>query len=101
VTWSSNRFEAETDAGIFAYERSGGDAGDSYALVVFNVHRDHESTPIFDSMPMTVTQPDGSELVDAISGDSYTVGSGGTLAITLPPLSVAILVPRAQYVSSP
>jgi alpha-amylase len=94
VTWSTSRTEDEPDAGIFAYERSGGDAGDSYALVVFNVHRDHDSTPVFQGVPMVVSQPDGTVLVDLISGESYTVSGG--LTITLPPTSVAILVPQSQ-----
>src|SRR5205807_1242492 len=32
VRWSSTHVAAEEDAGIFAFERGGGDAGDKYAL---------------------------------------------------------------------
>jgi glycosidase len=96
VTWASNRVADEADAGIFAYERAGGDAGDGYALVVFNMHREQPSSPVFGGTPMTVSQPDGTVLVDVLTGDSYTVSGG--LPITLQPQSVAILVPEGQLV---
>jgi len=97
VTWASARSGDEPDAGIFAFERTGGDAGDSYALVVINAHRDHDSSPVFQGAPMAVSQPEGTVLTDVIGGDSYTV-SEGALSITLGPLSGAILVPREQLV---
>ena len=34
VVWATDHTGAEGDAGIFAFERTGGDAGSSYALVV-------------------------------------------------------------------
>ncbi len=97
VRYSSERAAAEPDAGIFAYERQ---SGDDYALIVFNVHRDHESTTAFEGTPMVVGQPDGAVLVDALSGETHTVGAGASLTLTLPPLSVVILVPQSQYAGS-
>ena len=38
LRWSSTHVAAEEDAGIFAFERTGGDAGDAYALVVLNTN---------------------------------------------------------------
>jgi alpha-amylase len=97
VTWASSRTGDEGDAGVFAFERTGGDAGDGYALVVFNVNRDHPSTPVFQGSPMVVAQPEGTVLVDVLgSGATYTVGSGGTLAVTLDPMTGAVLVPESQ-----
>jgi len=101
VVWASERFEAEPDAGIFAYERTGGDAGDSYALIVLNAHQGHESRPVDDlGALMTVTAPPGTVLVDVLSpnGASYTVGSTGELDITLPPQSGALLIPQGDVV---
>jgi glycosidase len=96
VVWASARSEAEPDAGVFAFERTGGDAGDSYALVVFNSRADKDGSPEFNGAPMVVTQPDGTVLVDVLSGSSYTVGAAGALAITLAPLTGAILIPQGQ-----
>jgi alpha-amylase len=47
---------------------------------------------------MASAQPEGTALVDVLSGQSYTVGAGGGVAITLPPLTAAILVPQSQVV---
>jgi glycosidase len=100
VTWSSNRTEDEPDAGIFAFERRGGDAGDSYALVVFNTNKNHPSSPQFEGTPMLVDAAAGTVLVDVLSAESktYTVDGNKRLSITLPPESGAILIPQAQVV---
>jgi glycosidase len=91
VVWATSRTGEEADAGIFAFERV---AGASYALVVLNSHREHDSSPVFQGVPMTVDQPEGSVLVDVIGGGSYPVGSGGSLTITLAPVTGALLVPE-------
>ncbi|MSP25278.1 MAG: alpha-amylase [Myxococcales bacterium] len=98
VTWASNRGGDEPDAGIFAFERSGGDAGDSYALVVLNASAAHASSPAFQGAPMKVGAPPGTVLIDVLAaeGASYTVGPAGELAITLGPLEGALLVPQHQ-----
>jgi len=98
VTWSTERVGDESDAGIFAYERAGGDAGDGYALVILNTHRGHDAAPTFEGASMAVSQPAGAVLVDALSGQELTVAGDGTLAPTLPPQSAMILVPQGQYV---
>jgi alpha-amylase len=99
VVWSSDRVADETDAGLFAFERAGGDAGDGYALVVLNTNKVHDSTPVFNSMPMVVSQPQGTVLVDVLGNlGSVTVGGAGTLGLTLPPLTGAVLVPQSQVV---
>jgi alpha-amylase len=99
VTWSTPRVDDEEDAGILAYERTGGDAGASYALVIFNTNRNHDSTTAFEGAAMAVTAAAGSTLVDAIGGSSHTVAADGTLSVTLPPLSAVLLVPSAELVS--
>ncbi len=98
VTWASSRSGDEPDAGVFAFERTGGDAGDSYALVVVNSNAAHESSPAYEGAPMKVGAAPGTVLVDvlAASGASYTVGPGGEVAITLEPLTGALLVPESQ-----
>jgi glycosidase len=102
VVWASNRAADEPDAGIFAYERSKGDAGDSYALVVINAHKKHKSSPVFQGAPMKVTAAPGTVLVDVLgnaaspAGTKYTVGGGGELVIELPPQTGALLLPAAQ-----
>jgi len=97
VTWSSDRIADEEDAGVFAFERQGGDAGDDYALVVFNTNTQHESAPVYQGTPMTTTLPEGTELGDVLGGErSFVVGPGGELSISpgLPPQSALVLVPR-------
>jgi glycosidase len=100
ASWSTTHVGEESDAGVLAFERSGGDAVDGYALVVLNVHRGHPSTTSFEDTVMTLSAPEGTVLVDVLSADGarHTVGAGGALAVTLPPLSGALLVPEAQVV---
>jgi len=95
VVSSTPRIADEPDAGTFAFERTGGDAGDAYALVVFNTHPGHESTPGWNG-PLKIAP--GTVLVDVLSADqkTYTVAADGTLAITLPAMSGALLIPQSQ-----
>ena len=101
VTWASNRTADEPDAGIFSFERTGGDAGSGYALVVLNTSRAHASSPVFGGVPMQVAVPAGTTLVDVLgaSGTSYAVGAGGSLSLSVPPLGAVILVPSDQVVA--
>ena len=95
VVWSSERGGDEEDAGIFAFERSGGDAGNDYALVIFNAREDKEGAPAFEGAPMKVNLEAGTQLKDALgSGREVTVGAGGTVIIDPPmaPQSALILV---------
>ena len=91
VVWATSRTGDEEDAGIFAFERV---SDDDYALVVLNTHRGHASSPVFQGVPMVIAQPEGTVLVDALAGGTYTVGAGGALSITLEPLTGALLVPQ-------
>ncbi len=88
VVWATDNTGDEEDAGIFAFERTGGDAGDDYALVVFNAH--HTKTS---SATMTTSQA-SVQLVDALSdqGNLVQVGADGTVSVTLPPTSGVLLV---------
>ncbi|MFO0632267.1 MAG: alpha-amylase family glycosyl hydrolase [Nannocystaceae bacterium] len=98
VLWSTAAIADEADAGIFAFERLGGDGGGSYAVVVFNTHATKASTTRTETRDMVVTAPAGTVLVDVLGADhdSFTVGDGGVLELTLPPLSATILVPQAE-----
>ena len=100
VRWSSDRTGDEPDAGVFAFERTGGDAGDQYALVVFNTNQNHPSSPQFNGAPMTATIAAGTVLVDVLSKDrtEYTVAANGGVTITLEPTTGAILIPKNQVV---
>lgn len=95
VTWASERAADEEDAGVFAYERAGGDAGDAYALVVFNAHLGKASAPGFMGTPMIVGAPPGTTLTDKLgSGVSVTVGGDGSVVLDpLEPQSALVLAP--------
>jgi hypothetical protein len=99
VAWSTANVGPETDAGIFAFERFGGDGGGSYALVILNSNQQHPSTPRFGGDAMQVLAPPGTVLVDTLlDGEpQYTVESDATLDITVPPMSAVLLVPEAEY----
>ena len=98
VLWATDHTGNEPDAGIFAFERAGGDAGDAYALVVINTHRDQASSPSDGAGSMITGAPAGAVLVDLLSDKqlTYPVGSDGAVQIQLPALSAAILVPQNQ-----
>ncbi|MFY0541824.1 alpha-amylase family glycosyl hydrolase [Nannocystis pusilla] len=57
VVWSTTRTGDESDAGIFAFERAGGEAGNNYVLVVFNTNQNHDSRTQFEGAAMTVSAP--------------------------------------------
>jgi glycosidase len=97
VVWATDHTGNEEDAGIFAFERTGGDAGDKYALVIINTNRDQASAPQNGTSKMMLDAAAGSELVDVLADKptSYPV-SGGTISIQVPALSSVILVPKAQ-----
>jgi alpha-amylase len=98
VVWSTAHTGDEADAGIFAFERFGTDSGGSYVLMVFNTHQGHASTPGFEGEAMVVSAPPGTVLVDALGdGTSYTVGSDGTVDISVEPMKAAMLVPEGEY----
>jgi alpha-amylase len=98
VVWSTTRTPPAEDAGIFAFERSGGDAGDAYALVVLNTNRDTASSPTYNGSPMKVTAAPGTMLVDVLADkpETYAVAPDGTLTLQVPPLAAVVLVPQGQ-----
>ncbi len=100
IVWSSDRKDAESDAGIIAFERNGGDAGNAYALVVINTNRDHASSPQFGGSPMKTSLPAGTKLVNVLDpkASPLTVGTGGTLSMSVPATSGVILVRQQDLV---
>lgn len=95
LRWVTDRTGDAEDAGIVAFERRT-DGGD-YALVVINAQGDHESVTGFEADSMTVSAAAGAVLVDALSGERFTVGGDATLRLTVPPHGALILVPEADY----
>jgi alpha-amylase len=98
VAWSTEHVDEELDAGIFAFERFGEDAGGSYALVVLNTHQSKPSNPRFEERHMEVVAPPGTPLVDALgSGALVTVAADGTVDLTVAPMSAFVFVPQAEH----
>jgi len=97
VVYATPHTKAEDDAGIIAYERAGGDAGDSYALVVINANARHPSTTADGAKAMKLTKP-GVTLVDVLNpeGATYTVPANGELRVVVPKQGALILVPQDQ-----
>jgi glycosidase len=97
VVWSTDHTGMEGDAGIFAFERAGADAGDGYALVIINTSQ-HPSAPTDGTTTMKVSAAAGSMLVDVLADKpaSYAVAGDGSVTIQVPALGAAVLVPEAQ-----
>jgi glycosidase len=95
VIWSSTHTGNEEDAGIIAYERAGGDAGDAYALVVINSNNSKDSSTSHDGVTMKVTIP-ATTLVDVLDPNqtTYPVPANGEIRIVVPKQSAKILVPQ-------
>ena len=98
VVYTTAHTGDEPDAGIFAFERTGGDAKGNYALMVFNTNQTHDSSAKYEDIKMTLSAPKGAVLVDVLSAKktAYTVASDGTLDITLPPVRGVLLVPKGD-----
>jgi alpha-amylase len=97
VVWATGHTGDEGDAGIFAFERGGGDAPNAYALIVLNTNPNHDSATKDGGNTMKVSAPPGTELVEVLNGGpSVTVGGGGEVDITLPAISGALYVPANQ-----
>lgn len=103
IRWSTDHVNAENDAGIFAFERAGGDADQSYALIVFNTNPNQASSTADNGAVMTIGAPAGTTLVDVLSpgGTTYTVDGSQGLNITIPKQSAVVLVPQNQVTPSP
>ncbi len=100
VIWSTDHTGDEGDAGIFAFERTGGDAGGQYALVVFNTNPKHPSSTkdVDTATTMHTSLPKDTTLVDILqpSHPAYIVGDSGSLDIELQPITGALLIPGDQ-----
>lgn len=104
VVWSTTHVAGEEDAGIFAFERAGGDAGAGpYALVVLDTNDFKSSSTSNGSSVMQTSQPAGTTLVDVLDPmqATYVVGPGGALRVTVPAQKAMILVPQSQVVPTP
>lgn len=101
VVWSSDRTGDEPDVGIIAFERTGGDAGDAYALAVINTHALRPSSPEFGGVPMATSLPPGTRLVDVLApaDPPLTVEAGGGLRVTVPATSGKLLVREGDLIS--
>jgi glycosidase len=101
VTWSSSHVAQEDDAGIFAFERTGGDAGAGpYALVVLNTNEFKTSSTSNGATVMQTGAPPGSTLVDVLdpAQASYPVDASGHVQVSVPAQKAMILVPQSQVV---
>lgn len=97
VIWSSAHVGAEEDAGIVAYERSGGDAGAAYALVIINSNNKKDSATSADGKTMVLTSSPG-VLVDVLDPErkTYTPTGSKELRVTVPKQRAMILVPQGD-----
>ena len=97
VVYSTPNVHAEDDAGIFAYERAGGDAMDQYALVVINTSGHKMSTTALGPAAMKVGKP-GATLVDVLDPEqkTYAVPPTGELRLIVPQQRAMILIPQDQ-----
>ena len=82
---------------MIAYERTGGDAADQYALVVINTNARHMSNTALGPKAMKVTKP-GVTLVDVLDPElkTYAVPASGELRLPVPQQRAMILVPQDQ-----
>jgi glycosidase len=92
VVFSTPHVAAENDAGMFAFERTGGDAGDAYALVVLNTNGAKASSAMF------MTSKPSLSLTDVLDPQRamVTVDPNGNLSVDVPQQSAMILVPSDQ-----
>lgn len=99
VVWATNDIGTEDDAGMFAFERTGGDAADQYALVVMNTNANKSSDTASNGTVMTLSVKNVT-LVDVLdpARTTYSVPDNGTLRMTVAPQSASLLVPQDQVV---
>jgi alpha-amylase len=97
VVWSTAHTGDEEDAGMVAYERTGGDAGDAYALVVINTNGRKNSVTA-DGANVMKLGVSGVTLVDVLGPDRQTfdVPASGELRVTVPAQRAMVLVPEDQ-----
>ncbi len=97
IRWATERTGTARDAGIFAFERS---HPEETVLVVLNASDTQESTSCAPTSEggecMTTTFPSGTVLRDVApgsDGQTFTVGAGGSLEVSVPPRGGRVLVP--------
>ncbi|MHB8876037.1 MAG: alpha-amylase family glycosyl hydrolase, partial [Myxococcaceae bacterium] len=93
VLFSTGHTGSEPDAGLFAFERTGGDAGNAYALVVLNTNaRNPAQTQLSTSLP------EGTVVVEMLNAARrrLVVGPNGAINANLPAQSALVLVPQDQ-----
>lgn len=97
VRWTSEHTGAEQDAGMLAFERVD---GVNFALVVIHAKDGtaETATTRTGGSAMTVSQPEGTELVNILGTEprTATVGNGGQVTVSLGPWQSAVFVPRSQ-----
>jgi glycosidase len=90
--WTTEHTGTELDAGLLAYERS---TASDRALVVINVHDTQTSRTRDGEAVMTTGFAPGTVLTDVLgASETFTVGPGGALDITLAPRTARVLVAR-------
>jgi glycosidase len=97
VVYSTPHVGAEGDAGMFAFERAGGDAADRYALVVMNTNASKSSSPA-DGMNKLVSSRPNAQFVDVLdpARAMYASDAMGVVNVTVPAQKTMILVPADQ-----
>jgi alpha-amylase len=99
VVWASGHTGAEEDAGMLAYERAGGDADSSYALVVLNTNAKKTSVTADGTKVMKLgAAAAGKTLVDVLGpdGKTFSVPASGELRVSVEAQRAMILVPQDQ-----
>ena len=101
VRWSSTHTAGEDDAGVFAFERTGGDAGDRYALVVLNTNAKKASSTSDGGNGMMTGQKPGTTFVDVMDPalSKYNADAAGVVKVTVPPQKAMILIPQEQVIA--
>jgi len=101
VRWSTTHTGGEDDAGVFAFERAGGDAQDRYALVVVNTNAKKTSGTHDGGSVMTVSLTNETfvDVLDPLQ-PTFLSDAAGALLVTVPAQSTRILVPQDQVVSN-
>ena len=99
VVYSTSHHGQEGDAGMFSYERTGGDAGAAYALVVLNTNAKQASSPVDGAKALTTSVKNG-QFVDVLDPTTpkYATDANGVLSVTVPPQKAMILIPADQVV---
>ena len=103
VVWSTSHVAGEDDAGIFAFERAGGDAAGAYALVVVNTNDFKTSSTSNGGTLMQTNAPPGTTLVDVLdpAKTMFAVDSSGHAQVTVPAQQTRVLVPQEQEIAVP